>query len=156
MNLNVTAVWRMTKLVIPVMQKNNSGSTSSIINNSSDWGLVGAPEAVAYCTSKGAVIQLTRAVALECAKKNIRVNAVCPGDTFVKRWLERDRHLVVGPTETVDDEEIEKRLRVSDYIPMGRTGDSTEIAKLVLFLASSESSFITGAAIPIDGGNTAQ
>eukprot|EP01126_Amoeba_proteus_P034218 TRINITY_DN3399_c0_g1_i7.p2 TRINITY_DN3399_c0_g1~~TRINITY_DN3399_c0_g1_i7.p2 ORF type:complete len:114 (-),score=27.96 TRINITY_DN3399_c0_g1_i7:306-647(-) len=85
MNLNVTAVWRMTKLVIPVMQKNNSGSTSSIINNSSDWGLVGAPEAVAYCTSKGAVIQLTRAVALECAKKNIRVNAVCPGDTFVKR-----------------------------------------------------------------------
>eukprot|EP01126_Amoeba_proteus_P034216 TRINITY_DN3399_c0_g1_i11.p1 TRINITY_DN3399_c0_g1~~TRINITY_DN3399_c0_g1_i11.p1 ORF type:complete len:149 (-),score=34.82 TRINITY_DN3399_c0_g1_i11:306-752(-) len=93
MNLNVTAVWRMTKLVIPVMQKNNSGSTSSIINNSSDWGLVGAPEAVAYCTSKGAVIQLTRAVALECAKKNIRVNAVCPGDTFVKRqggWKETD------------------------------------------------------------------
>ena len=58
-----------------------------IVNNASDWGLVGAPSVVAYCASKGAVVQMTRAMAIDHAAENIRINAVCPGDTFVERWL---------------------------------------------------------------------
>jgi len=155
-SLNVTSVWRMTKLVLPWMRKNSEPENGTIINNSSDWGVVGGTNAVAYCASKGAVNQMTKAVALDVAKDKIRVNAVCPGDTFVKRWIERDRHLVVEKGEVVDDEEVERRLRVSTTIPMGRTGDVMEIAKAVLFLACSDSSFVTGTALIVDGGNTAQ
>ncbi len=84
--LNVTAVWRMSRLVLPVMRRQGGGV---IINNASDWGLVGAPQAAAYCASKGAVVQLTRAMALDHANENIRINAVCPGDIFVERWIEK-------------------------------------------------------------------
>jgi len=156
MSLNVTAVWRMTKLVLPLMRQHSEQEKGSIVNNASDWGVVGGTNSVAYCTSKGAVIQMTKAVALDVAKERIRVNAVCPGDTFVERWVERDRHLVVLPEEKVDDVEVERRLRVSASIPMGRTGDVVEIAKAVLFLASSDASFVTGTTLIVDGGNTAQ
>jgi len=156
MNINITAVWRMTKLVLPIMRNNNQRENGSIINNASDWGVVGGLNAVAYCTTKGAVIQMTKAISLDVAKSKIRINAVCPGDTFVHRWIDRDRHLVVKPGENVDDSEVERRLRVSGSIPMGRTGDVTEIANAVLFLASSDSSFITGTTLIVDGGNTAQ
>lgn len=112
---------------------------------------------------------MTKCVALDYAKEKIRANAVCPGDTFVKRWLARDRADVVEEGEDVDDEEVERRLRISSDIPMGRTGyvytsylDLTasghvdEIANAVLFLASNESSFVTGTTLVVDGGNTAQ
>jgi len=102
---------------------------------------------------------MTKAMALDHAKEQIRVNAICPGDTFVKRWIERDGQAVLGPDETLDSvsvEEIERRLRVSTEIPMGRVGHVLEVAKVVLFLASDESSFISGIALPVDGGNTAQ
>lgn len=72
--------------------------------------------------SEGAVVQMTKSVALDYAKENIRANAVCPGDTFVKRWINRDRDSVVQEGEVVDDEEVERRLRISHEIPMGRTG----------------------------------
>ena len=85
-SLNISAVWRMSRLVIPVMRRQGGGV---IINNASDWGLVGAPQAVAYCASKGAVVLMTKAMALDHAKENIRINAVCPGDTFVERWVEQ-------------------------------------------------------------------
>jgi len=158
MDLNVTAVWRMTKLVLPYMRKNSENSENcSIVNNASDWGIVGGKNAVAYCTSKGAVIQMTKAIALDIAKEKIRINAVCPGDTFVKRWIERDRHLVVHHDgEVIDDMEVERRLRVSEVIPLGRTGDVEEIAHAVLFLSSRNASFITGTTLLVDGGNTAQ
>jgi len=106
MQLNVTAVWRMSKLVLPIMRKNGKGI---IINNSSDWGLVAGKRAVAYCTSKGAVIQLTKSMALDHAKENIRINAICPGDTFVKRWIERDWNKVARD-EQVTAEEVEKKI----------------------------------------------
>eukprot|EP01127_Copromyxa_protea_P007773 TRINITY_DN176_c0_g1_i6.p1 TRINITY_DN176_c0_g1~~TRINITY_DN176_c0_g1_i6.p1 ORF type:complete len:266 (+),score=55.21 TRINITY_DN176_c0_g1_i6:87-800(+) len=122
-NLNVTAVFRMTKHVLPIMRKNGYGA---IVNNASDWAMVGAPDAMAYCTTKGAVVQMTRSVALDYAKQGIRANAVCPGDTFVKRWLARDRDSVVMEGEEVDDAEVERRLRVSREIPMGRTGKETK------------------------------
>jgi len=157
MNINVKSVWRMTKLLLPIMRQNPAQpERGSIINNASDWGLVGGLNAVAYCASKGAVIQMTKAVALDVAKDNIRVNAVCPGDTFVERWIERDRDLVLQPGEIVDDTEVERRLRINQSIPLRRTGDVNEIAKGVLFMASSDSSYMTGTTLVIDGGNTAQ
>ncbi|KAL6064781.1 putative 3-oxoacyl-(Acyl-carrier protein) reductase [Balamuthia mandrillaris] len=164
MNLNVTAVWRMSKAALPHLRRSvASSSTSAIVNNASDWGLVGGREAAAYCTSKGAVVQMTRAMALDHAKEGVRINAVCPGDTFVKRWLQRDRHMVVSPEEEeeggqkVEDEEVERRLRVSHEIPMGRVGDAKEVARVVVFLLNGElSSFMTGVCLPVDGGNTAQ
>ena len=84
LDLNVTAVWRMSRLAIPQMRLQGGGV---IVNNASDWGVVGAADALAYCMSKGAVIQMTRAMALDHAREHIRVNAVCPGDTFVERWV---------------------------------------------------------------------
>ncbi len=146
MEVNVTAVWRMCKLTLPIMRAQGGGV---IVNNASDWGLVGAKGVVAYCTSKGAVIQLTKCLALDHAHENIRVNAVCPGDTFVERWLREGYFRGSGSvTETV--------ARMSADLPVGRVAEASEIAKAVLFLASAESSFVTGAALAVDGGNTAR
>ena len=148
MDLNVTAVWRMSKLVLPYMRKNGKGV---IINNASDWGIVGGKEAVAYCASKGAVIQMTKAMALDHAHENIRVNAVCPGDTFVERWVE------TGYFDTSDPvEEQIARKESGEGIPMGRVGEVDEIAGAVLFLASGDASYITGTTLVIDGGHTAR
>ena len=146
LQLNVTAVWRMTRLVIPHMRARGGGV---IINNASDWGLVGAPNAVAYCTSKGAVIQMTRAMAMDHARENIRINAVCPGDTFVERWTQEGYFRGSGSVE-------ETVARMSADLPMRRVADATEIARAVLFLASSDSSFVTGTTLVVDGGNTAR
>lgn len=145
LQLNVTAVWRMSRLVIPIMRSQGGGV---IVNNASDWGLVGAPSMVAYCTSKGAVIQMTRAMALDHAVDNIRVNAICPGDTFVERWLHQGLYrLPVGASK--DD------ARKTD-LPLGRVAEVGEIARVVLFLATDASSFMTGSILAVDGGNTAR
>ena len=145
MDLNVTAVWRMSRLVLPHMRRQGGGA---IINNASDWGLVGAAGVVAYCTSKGAVIQMTRAMALDHAAEGIRINAVCPGDTFVERWLENGYFRYSGAVS-------ESEARQTD-LPLGRVAEAREIANAVLFLASDEASFMTGATLVIDGGNTAR
>jgi meso-butanediol dehydrogenase / (S,S)-butanediol dehydrogenase / diacetyl reductase len=145
MLLNVTAVWRMSKLVIPIMRKNGGGV---IINNASDWAFIGAPAVVAYCTSKGAVVQMTKAMAIDHAAENIRINAVCPGDTFVDRWLQEGFYRASGGVSEVE-------ARKSD-LPIGRVADTLEIAKAVLFLASDDSSFVTGTALLVDGGSTAR
>lgn len=144
--LNVTAVWRMSRLVLPVMRAQGGGV---IINNASDWGLVGGREAVAYATSKGAVVLMTKSMALDHAHENIRINAICPGDTFVERWMEEG---ILGDGSAAD----EITARQSDTIPLGRVAEAIEIARAVLFLASDDSSFMTGATLVVDGGNTAQ
>ncbi len=146
MSLNVTGVWRMSKLVVPIMRAQGGGV---IVNNASDWGLVGGLKAAAYATSKGAVVQLTRSMALDHARENIRINAVCPGDTFVQRWEERGYFRNAGNME-------EALAEMGDDLPMGRVGEASEIARAVLFLAGDDSSFMTGVALPVDGGNTAQ
>ena len=148
LELNVTAVWRMSRMVLPLMRAQGGGV---IVNNASDWGMVGAPGAVAYCSSKGAVIQMTRAMALDHARENIRINAVCPGDTVVERWAEDGYFRGSGP---VTGEQALKESGAA--LPIGRVASPEEIARAVLFLASDESSFMTGATLVVDGGNTAR
>ncbi|MBI5955172.1 MAG: SDR family oxidoreductase [Chloroflexi bacterium] len=148
LEINVTAAWHMCSLVIPQMKKQGGGV---IINNGSDWSVVAGRNALPYIVSKGAVGMMTKAMALDYARDNIRVNAVCPGDTFVDRWIEK------GYFEDSDPVTLEEAIReASEYIPMGRFGKPEEIANAVLFLASDESSFVTGHLLLVDGGNTAQ
>lgn len=147
LEVNVTAVWRMSKLVIPHMKEQGGGV---IVNNGSDWSVVAGRDAFPYVVSKGAVGLMTKAMALDYARDNIRVNAVCPGDTFVDRWIEK------GYFEGSDPVTIEEAMKESSaYIPMGRFGKPVEIASAVLFLASDDSSFVTGHLLLVDGGNTA-
>jgi NAD(P)-dependent dehydrogenase (short-subunit alcohol dehydrogenase family) len=147
-DINVTAVWHMCKLVLPHMKERGRGA---IVNNGSDWSLVAGRNALPYIMSKGAVGMLTKAMALDHAREGIRVNAVCPGDTFVDRWMEK------GYFEGSDPVKIEEAIReASEYIPLGRFGQPEEIARAVLFLASDDSTFVTGHLLLVDGGNTAQ
>jgi NAD(P)-dependent dehydrogenase (short-subunit alcohol dehydrogenase family) len=148
MNINLTAVWRMSRLVLQHMRLQGGGV---IVNNASDWGVVGAENALAYAVSKAAVVQLTRCMALDLAAEKIRVNAVCPGDTFVSRWLEK------GYFESSDPVTLEQaKAEASAGLPMKRFALPEEIARAVLFLASSDSSYMTGQALVVDGGNTAR
>lgn len=145
--INVTAVWRMSKLVLPPMRRQGKGV---IVNNGSDWSVVAGTDAFPYVMSKGAVAMMTKSMALDYARQNIRVNAVCPGDTLVDRWIEK------GYFEGSDPVTIEEAMKESSaYIPMGRFGKPEEIARAVLFLASDDSSFVTGHLLLVDGGNTA-
>jgi len=148
LNINVTAVWHMCKLVIQQMKKQGQGV---IVNNGSDWSVTAGKNAFPYIMSKGAIGMMTKAMALDHARENIRVNAVCPGDTFVDRWIEK------GYFEDSDPVKVEDAIReASAYIPMGRFGKPEEIARAVLFLASDDSTFVTGHLLLVDGGNTAQ
>ena len=145
MAVNVKGVFLMSKEVVPIMLRQRKGA---IVNNASCSGLVGDRNAVAYNTSKGAVVLMTKCMALDYAKKNIRVNCVCPGeiDTPMFRQEARARKMPV--------EEYRKEL--CDYHPIGRLGVPSEVANAVLFLASDQASFITGAAFSVDGGYTCQ
>lgn len=136
--VNQTGIFLVNKYVIPYMIKNGGGS---IVNTSSMYGLVGAPNSFAYTASKGAINQMTRTLSLAYAENNIRVNAIAPG--FV------DTAILSG----VPDEY--KKVMAKD-MPIGRLGTDDEIATLVKFLLSEESSFMTGAIISIDGGYTAK
>jgi meso-butanediol dehydrogenase/(S,S)-butanediol dehydrogenase/diacetyl reductase len=148
MNLNLTAVWRMSRMVLPHLRSQGGGV---IVNNASDWGVVGAENALAYAVSKAAVVQLTRCMALDHAAENIRVNAICPGDTFVQRWLEK------GYFEASDPVTLEQaKAEAAAGLPMKRFGQPEEIARAVLFLASADSSYMTGQLLVVDGGNTAR
>lgn len=148
LQLNVTAVWRMSRLALPRMR---AGGGGVIVNNASDWAVVGAAGALPYAVSKGAVAQMTRSMALDHAHENIRVNAVCPGDTWVERWSEEGYFPGSGP---VSRAQASRAARAS--IPMRRFAEAEEIARAALWLASSESSYVTGHLLLVDGGNTAR
>ncbi len=146
--INVTAVWHMCRLVIPHMKRQGGGV---IVNNGSDWSVVADDDAFPYIASKGAIAMMTKSMAIDFALDHIRVNAVCPGDTLVERWLEEGYFEGSGPVSR------EQALKESaSYLPMGRFATPDEIARAVLFLASDDSSFVTGHLLLVDGGNTAQ
>lgn len=138
--VNVKGVWLGCKYGIPAMRDAGGGS---IINTASFLALMGAATSqLAYTASKGAVLSMTRELAVMHAREGIRVNALCPGPLRSK--------LLVDPLET--EEETERRLV---HIPMGRFGEPDEMAKAALFLATDDSSYLTGATFTVDGGITA-
>jgi NAD(P)-dependent dehydrogenase (short-subunit alcohol dehydrogenase family) len=102
---------------------------------------------VAYCASKGAMVMMTRAMALDHARDGIRINAVCPGDT--------DTPLIDGELSSRGLDPARGKAEYARQIPLGRMARPEEVARCVCFLASQEASFLTGVALPVDGGNTA-
>jgi 2-keto-3-deoxy-L-fuconate dehydrogenase len=138
--VNARGTFLCCKHAIPGMAARGGGS---IVNIASVGGLVGLRNRAAYCASKGAVIALTRALAVDHVKEGVRVNAVCPG-TVDSPWV---RRLVEEVGESLDD------LRARQ--PMGRLGTPDEIAEAVAYLASDDAGFVTGTAFVIDGGLTA-
>jgi len=152
LNVNVRAVYLVTRALMPLLlaaQQNpeNNGRTGAIVNIASVSGLVGIKQRFAYCTSKGAVIAMTRQLAVEYPKA-LRVNAICPGTVetpFVEGYLEK--------FHSHNKEETRAELRARQ--PIGRLGQPHEIASMVRYLASDEAAFISGSIFTIDGGWTA-
>ncbi|WP_374338859.1 SDR family NAD(P)-dependent oxidoreductase [Leeia sp.] len=143
MAVNLKSVFLMSKYAVPVMARQGGGS---IINTGSGWGLVGGKDAAPYCASKGAVVNLTRAMAVDHGPQQVRVNTVCPGDTDTA-MLRNEAHQL----GLADDALV----AAGDQRPLQRVGSPREIAQAVLFLASDRSSFVTGAAFVVDGGGLA-
>lgn len=143
-DINVKGTFLMSKYVIPHMIKNGGGS---IINNSSVLGFIGCQNTVAYNTSKGAIMQFTRSLALDHAKQGIRVNTICPG--FIKTKMNED--FIGNPPDA------QKKLDeiAAQIIPMGKRGESIDIAYALIYLASDEAKYVTGANLVVDGGWTA-
>ena len=140
-DVNLKGVWLCMRAEIPVMRKQGSGV---IVNCASVAGLVGFRDLPAYCASKGGVIELTRASALECAAEGIRINSVCPGvirTPMVERVLAADAAVAAG---------------IEAMEPVGRLGDPEEIASAVLWLCSDGAAFVTGHPLVVDGGLTVQ
>ncbi len=133
----------MSKYALPSMIERGSGS---IIHTSSGWGVLGGDGAAAYCAAKGGLIVMAKAMAIDHGPDGIRVNCVCPGDVL---------------TPMLPDDAKKRGMAWEDYLvgasqrPLGRVGTAEEIARAVLFLASEDSSFVTGEALVVDGGGVA-
>jgi NAD(P)-dependent dehydrogenase (short-subunit alcohol dehydrogenase family) len=142
-DINLKGTFLMSKFALPHMIQQGWGV---IVNNSSGWGIVGGDKAVAYCASKGGAVLLTKALAIDHGPQGIRVNCICPGDV---------------DTPMLPEDARMRGLEWEDYLagcanrPLGRIGTVDEIAKAVLFLACDDSLFMTGAALVVDGGGTA-
>ena len=143
MAVNVKSVFLMSKFAVPVMTAAGGGA---IVNAGSGWGLKGGGKAVSYCAAKAAVVNMTRAMAIDHGPQNIRVNCVCPGDTNTPMLREEARQL--AQNEDLFLEESAER-------PLGRFGEPNEVAQAVLFLASNSASYVTGIALVVDGGGIA-
>ena len=139
MNVNMRAVFLLTRRVLPVMMEQKGGS---IIHISSILGIIAVPQVAAYNISKGAMNQLNRSIAVEYGSYGIRSNSICPG--LIKTDM---------TTDLMNDKKLMQEWS-KDY-PIGRFGKPEDVANACLFLASDESSFITGIVLPVDGGFTA-
>jgi NAD(P)-dependent dehydrogenase (short-subunit alcohol dehydrogenase family) len=142
-SVNVKSIFLMCREVVPIMVRAQGGS---IINAASGWGLAGGARAAAYCASKGAVVLMTKAMAIDHGRQNIRVNCICPGDT--------DTAMLRNEAQQLGEAE-DRFLAESANRPLGRVGKPEEVAKAVLFLASDAASFVTGSALLVDGGGLA-
>lgn len=143
MAVNVKSIFLLSKYAIPIMAQAGGGV---IINTASGWGLVGGREAASYCASKGAVVNLTRALALDHGPQNIRVNCICPGDT--------DTPMLRDEAQQLGEVEQDFMAGAADR-PLQRVGAPEDIAQAVLYLASDASAFVTGASLVVDGGGLA-
>lgn len=142
--VNVRGVYLGCKYALPHMLAQGGGS---IINTASVLALVGAPERAAYCASKGAVVALTRQIAVEYADRGIRCNCLCP-TTVDTPWV--DRLLADAP------DPVARRRALEERQPMGRLATAEDVAAAALYLASDDAAFVTGTAMVIDGGLSAR
>jgi len=141
-NVNVKGVFLCSRAAIEIMLRENGGV---ILNMASIVSLIGVPERFAYSMSKGAVLTMTKSIAIDYVKRNIRCNCICPARVhtpFVDGFVSKNY--------PGHEQEILKKL--SEYQPIGRMGTPEEVAALALYLCSDEASFVTGQAYPIDGG----
>ena len=144
MSVNIDGMFYLCRAVVPHMQRQGGGA---IVNFGSIWGGVGSAGATAYCVSKGAVHQLTRAMALDHVEAGIRINAVAPGEV-------RTPMLSSQREQPPTDEDL--RALAEATIPMKRLAEPEEIAKVVVFLASDDASYMTGEIVHVDAGYTAR
>jgi NAD(P)-dependent dehydrogenase (short-subunit alcohol dehydrogenase family) len=144
LDVNLKGVFLCAKATIPIMQRQGGGV---VVNVASELGLVGGSEIAAYCASKGGVVQLTKALAVDHAGENIRINCVCPGPV--------ETPLLRSIVESSSDPDEERRSIVEKTL-LKRVAQPDEIANVILFLASNESSYMTGSIVVVDGGCTAQ
>ena len=143
LDVTLKGIYLLSREVIPHMIR---GSGGSIVNIGSGWSLKGGPRAASYCAAKGGTVNLTRAMAIDHGKHNIRVNCVCPGD--VDTPMLRSECAQLG-------EDADTFMRAAAARPLARVGAPEDVANAVLFLASPMSSWITGAALVVDGGGLA-
>lgn len=143
LDVTLKGIYLLSREVVPHMIRNGGGS---IIHIGSGWSLKGGPSAASYCAAKGGVVNLTRAMAIDHGRHNIRVNCVCPGD--VDTPMLRSECAQLG-------EDPGKFMQESANRPLQRVGTPADVANAALFLASAMSSWITGAALVVDGGGLA-
>ena len=141
--INLTVPFFLSRAALPALRKRKG----AIVNVASDWGLKGGANAVAYCASKGGLVLMTRAMAIDHAEEGIRVNAVCPGDVETPMLYRSGATRGVGRKTALREANADSR--------SGRVTMPEEVAALVAYLASDDAAQITGAAIPIDGGGLA-
>ncbi|MGO4692131.1 SDR family NAD(P)-dependent oxidoreductase [Glaciibacter sp. 2TAF33] len=142
-SVNVKSIFLMCKHVVPIMAANGGGS---IVNTGSGWGLKGGGQAISYCASKGAVVNMTRALAIDHGGQGIRVNSVNPGDVNTGMLRDEARQL---------SQDANAFLAEAADRPLGRMGEPGEVAAAVVWLASDDSSYVTGSALVVDGGGIA-
>lgn len=143
MAVNVRSVYLMSRFAIPVMV---AGGGGAIVNTGSGWGLKGGARAASYCASKGAVVNLTRAMAIDHGPQDVRVNCVCPGDT--------DTAMLRSEAEQMGEAEGSFLVDAAAR-PLGRIGTPEDIARAIVYLASDAAAFVTGSVLVVDGGGLA-
>jgi NAD(P)-dependent dehydrogenase (short-subunit alcohol dehydrogenase family) len=143
MAVNIKSIFLMSKYAVPHMIRAGGGA---IVNTGSGWGLVGGGDAVSYCASKGAVVNMTRAMAIDHGPQNIRVNCICPGDT--------DTDMLRNEAQQLGEAHDQFLAGASDR-PLRRIGTPQDIAQSVLYLVSDASAWVSGTTLVVDGGGLA-